>query len=306
MRVKSPETGKGRLHKAFALSLLACLLFVVTVSPVSAQQGSASTPGGAVKRLLEASETRKHAVATFEEFATRYEEHWPEGVIAGYKAKGLFKSLSPEQTAQMENLIREFSKNLFKGIKNRVGQEILTVDNLQAISGEPFGANLTEREIDELTAFCETSAGKKFVKLYWEVATKLLISDLEAKGMFAPLPSPKEEEAKIDRIFRELAHSPPIKDEVQAALKVALVKDLTAGELKELAAFSETPLSGKLAAASPKLAAEIIANSGRLFAPRARAITAAVFAEQMELFAAGVRDIFNHGKPASGSKTPDN
>jgi hypothetical protein len=125
--------------------------------------------------------------------------------------------------------------------------------------------------------------------------------------MFAPSPSPEEEEAKIDRISGEFAHSPPIKlEEVQAGLKVSLVKDLTAGEIKELVTFSETPLGNRLAAASPKLATEIIANNIKLFAPRARAITAEIFKEQMEVFAAGVRDVFNHGKPTSGSKTPGN
>jgi hypothetical protein len=207
----------------------------------------------------------------------------------------------------MEKLIREFSKNLFKGIRSRVVQEIITVDNLQTISGGAVGADFTEREIDELAAFGETSAGKKYVKLYWEVATRLLISGLEAKGMFGPSPSPEEEEAKLDRISREFAHSPPIKfEEVSAALKVALVKDLTVGEIKELVAFSETPLGGKLAAASPKLAAEIIANNTKLFAPRVGAIAAEVFEEQLEVFAAGVKDVFNNGKPASGSKTSGN
>jgi hypothetical protein len=292
MRVKSLKAAEGKLPGAFALSLLACVLFVITGSPVSAQQERTSTPDRAVKRLLEASETRKHAVATFEELTTRYEEHWLEGVvIASFKARGLFKSPSPEQTAQLEKLVREFSTNLFKGIKSRIVQEIITVHYLQTISGGAFGANFTEREIDELAAFCETSAGKKFVKLYWEVATKLLISDLEARGLFAPLPSLKEEGAKVNRIFREFADAPPIKDEVQAALKVALVKDLTAGELKELAAFSETPLGGKLAAASPKLVAEISANSTKLYEPRVRTIAAEVFQEQMKVFAAGLRDI---------------
>lgn len=305
--MNSSKAVKGKLHGAVARSLLACFLFALPVSTVSAQQAGASTHRRAVRRLLEATEIQKHTAATFEELLRRYEEHWAEGVIAGYKAGGLFKSLTPEQATRMEKLVDEFSKNLFKGIKSRVVQRIITVENLQAIGGEALSGYLTEGEINELAAIGETSAGRKFVKLYWEIASKALVSGLEAKGMFSPSPSPEEESAKMDRIVGELSRKPLINfAEVMATLKVALARDLTAGELQALVAFSESPLGGKLAEGSPKLAAELIANNNRFSAPRVREIVAEVFAEQMEVFAAGVRDIFGKGKPASGGKTSAN
>jgi hypothetical protein len=266
--------------------LLLGLLLIAASSPVvNAQDAISPAKHAAIRKLIEASGMQRYMAAIFEEMVSRNQEGWPAGVIEGFKAKGLFKPLSAEDAAKMEKLVYEFSDNVFGEIKRRVAREIITTENLQSLVSQTYDKYFTEDEINSLAEFCRTQAGKKFLDEYAKVLSKAIIANLQAKGVFTTLPSADADLAKAERLKKEMENNPAgLIRQLSAGMEIISPDHFTEAEIRELVAFSKTPVGRKLATISPGFLAEIMANNSRVFAPLVGKLSGEVFGEQMEMF----------------------
>jgi hypothetical protein len=289
---KGPRATPARTFAALAL-LLACAL------PAAAQGGAKEEKGAAVRRLFEAAGVRKFTAALFEESVSRYQKNWPDAVIAGYREKNLFAGLTPRQTAQMEQLIREFGDRIFSKTKARVTGELITDDGLVALSAPAFEKYLTDEDLARLTDFVRTPAGQKFINVAARHLSDALLNVMESKGVFQVSSDPDADVAKLDRLRKEMGAGGLFADVQQrlAGLAVLLPAEFTPEELREIAAFWQSPLGAKLTESYPPLSAEILQRNAALYAPRAGEISQQVMDEQMEFFKAGVAEIFKNAGP---------
>src|ERR1700755_893699 len=117
---------------------LGSLLFIFALLTACSSAAAQSTPSAkvndSIRRLNEVAGVRAKSAELFEEFVTRYQANWPDAVIADYRAKGMFRQLTPEQTAGMEKLIHEFSDRVFGEMKRRVVQQLLTEENIEQLT----------------------------------------------------------------------------------------------------------------------------------------------------------------------------
>jgi hypothetical protein len=271
----------------------------------AAQSASPAKVNDQIRRLNEATGAREHTAELFEEFVTRYQANWPDAVIADYRANGLFKRLTPEQTAQMEKLIREFGDRVFGQIKTRVVQQLLTEENMEQLTAPVLNKYLTADEIGQLTAFAETPAGRKLFRVYSKKLRDATIAAMEAKGAFKVLSDPAAEEAKADRLLKEGGAG--LVEEVMRNIKggpATLAGEFTEGEIQELGAFAKTPLGAKLTRVYLNIAAEIVERNAKLYAPNAGRIAGEVFAEQMEFFKSRTYEILKDAGKAKRAGGP--
>src|SRR3712207_4600547 len=100
-----------RLSRSSAARLL-CSAALFAAFAVSAAAQSAAPAADKVgrdkaaeaRKLFRAVGVARDSAGLFEELVGRYQKNWPDAVIAGFKAKGLFKPLTPAQAEQMEKL----------------------------------------------------------------------------------------------------------------------------------------------------------------------------------------------------------
>jgi hypothetical protein len=280
--------------------LFACALLVACASASAAQAAPSAEFREAVRRLNKAAGVREHSAELFEEFVTRYQANWPDAAIADYRARGMFKNLTPEQTAGMEKLIREFSDRVFGEMKRRVVQRLLSDESLEQLTAPVLNRYLTAEEVGQLAAFAESPAGGKLFDVCARKLREAEVASMEARGVFKVLPDPAAEEAKADKILKEGGAG--LVGDVLGRLKGwKLSDDFTEGEIRELRAFAATPLGAKLAGTYLNITAEIVDRNARLYAPNAGRIAGEVFNEQMEFFKSRTYEIL---KGAGGQKRP--
>jgi hypothetical protein len=248
---------------------------------------------------LEASAARQHSAEVFEEMVGRYQKNWPDAVIAGYREKRLFEPLTPGEAAQMEALIREFGDRVFKGIKPRVVGEMLTEESLVGLCAPVFGKYLDAGEMTRLADFARTPAGRKLLDITFKNLRESLVAVLEEKGFFKVSPSPEEDKARLDRLTAEMRAGVVFADVQRSLLKraPAVAAEFTPEELRELIAFSQTPLGSKVADTWQPMTAELLRRNAALYAPRAGQIAGEVFKEQMEFFAERTAEILKNAGP---------
>jgi hypothetical protein len=294
-----------RLRISLRGLLVGLLLIAVSSPAVKAQDSISPAKHAAIKKLIEVSGMQRYMAAIFEEMVSRNQAGWPEGVIAGFKAKGLFKPLSAADAAKMEKLIYEFSDNVFGEIKRRVATEIITTENLEGLVAQTYDKYFTEDEINTLAAFCQTQAGKKFLDEYAKVLSKAIIATLQAKGAFTTLPSADAELAKAERLKKEIENNPAaLIRQVSAGMEIISPDHFTEAEIRELSAFSKTPVGRKLATISPAFLTEIMAHNSRVFAPLVGKLSGEVFGEQMEVFERRTKEILKNYDSQGRRRSP--
>lgn len=278
--------GTAGLRAPFARTSAALVLLAACALPAAAQGGASPDRSAAVRKLFEGTAVRKFAAAAFEEMVTSYQKSWPEAVIAGYRQKHLFDGLTPDETARMEGLIREFGDRVFRDIKARVTGELITEDNLVALSAPAFARYLDDEEISRLTEFTQTPLGRKFIGVSYEYLTEAMLSVMESKGVFQVSADPDADSAKLDRLLKEERAGGAFADVQKelAARAPKFVAEFTPDELRELAAFWQTPLGAKVVRVYPPMLTDIVQRNAALYAPRAGAIAGEVLKEQMEFF----------------------
>jgi hypothetical protein len=282
--------------------LIGCVLFAASASLAVAQESIAPQKRAAIKKLFEVTGVQRNMAATFEELVTLYQANWPGATIADFKAKGMFKPLTPEDAARMERVIHEFSDGVFNEIKKRVVQQIINSEALENLSASVFDKYFTGDEVNELIAFGQSPTGKKFLNLYQTALRASVVSTLQAKGAFNVLPSPKAEEAKATALHQEIRQNPA--EVFERVLSSAMIPgdSFTEAEIRELNSFYNTPLGKKVSEKSSLLATEITQGSAQLYGPRVGELTKEVFSEQMEIFQARTHEIFKKYGSRSGKK----
>lgn len=279
--------------------LIGCVLvaatYVVTASAQSSRSSITPQKRAAIRRLIETTGMQGRTVSTFQQLIGRYQDNWPNAVVAGFKAKGLFRRVTPEQAAKVERLVYEFSDNFFSEIKRRIARQVVTTETLENLTAPTFDKYFEEEEINELVAFSQTPTGKKFIDEYSKVLTETIVADLQARGAFNVLPSAEAEQAKAERLKKEIEGNPMEliqQNTATATAKLVSAANFTEAEIQELRAFSKTALGGKLAEISPRLSVEIFMNNTKIYAPQVGKMVDEVYAEQMEMFERGIREIF--------------
>jgi hypothetical protein len=122
---------------------------------------------------------------------------------------------------------------------------------------------------------------------------------MESRGAFRVSSSPEEDEARADRMLRELRGGgvfAEVRQKLEARVP-ALLAAFTPEELRELVAFAQTPLGVKTAQVWAPLTAEMFQRNSELYAPRAGEIAGEVFAEQMEFFGQRTAEIMRGTPP---------
>lgn len=292
------------LHISLNRLLVILVLSALGISCVHARNSLTSQKSATIKKLIEATDVQRFVAENFEEFVTRYQKNWPEGVIADYRANGLFKPLSPEKTAEMEKLVHEFSDHLFSRIKKRVVNEVITQENVEAVSASVYDKYLTEDEINRLLAFSQSPTGKKLIDRILKLRSEAVLADLQARGAF-DVSSPEAEKAKGEQLNRELERNPVhVYQQVLAREKVLSQDYLSGDEIRELTAVSQTPLGKKLTEKSPQMMAEIAVNASKVLGPRFEEVFREEFGEQMKFFQQRTREIMKDTTVRGSTKRP--
>lgn len=296
---KLSPSNAARLLAAFAL-LAACAAAAAaqSVAPAAANKGARDKAGEA-RRLLKAVGVSRYSASIFEELVGRYQKNWPAAVIAGFKANGLFKPLTPAQAEQMEKLVYEFSERTFGGIKSRVAAELFERGAMEELGAPVFGKYLKAEEMSRAADFAETPLGKKFLDFCYLKMRDLIVSTLASKGAFEVSLSPEEESKRADQMLNDVSVG-EFTVEVRknfASLAATLPDNFTPDELRQLAAFAQSPLGRKLAGLYEPLTGELIRRSSEVNVPRVERITEEVFAEQMKFFERRSVEIFKGGGP---------
>jgi hypothetical protein len=287
------------LRATLARTAAMLAVFAACAHTAVAQGSAVQDKSAAVRKLFEAAALRKQSAEFFEEMVGRYQKNWPVAVIASYREKNLFDGLTPGETAQMENLIREFGDRVFGDIKKRVVGQVITDDNLVILSAPVFDKYLDNEELARLTEFVRTPAGQKFLNVASRYMAEALLSVMEAKGVFRVSSKPEEDTARLDQLLKE-AGGAGIFADVQKELMARAVKlptEFTPDELRDLAAFWQTPLGAKLIRIYPPLAVEILQRNAALYAPRAGQIAGEVIKEQLEFFEERTVEILKDAGP---------
>jgi hypothetical protein len=263
------------------LALLSCF-----GARAAAQEAAAPDKAAELRRLFKDLGVHRHSAEIFEELVGRYQKNWPDAVIKDYRQKGLFKSLTPDQTAQMEQLIREFGDRLFGEVKSRVTREVVTQENLEALAAPVFAKYLEAGEVTRIADFAETPLGRKFFDLSYAKMREAMLSSMEARGVFNVASSPEEENARADRLLKDSNGGAVMKDAQRsvAAQAQAVASEFTPEELRQLVAFTQSPLGAKVAKLYGPMTAEIMQRNAATYVPRVGKLTEEVFAEQMEFF----------------------
>lgn len=305
----TPLTILERLSQSRAARLLVvATLFAACAVSAAAQTVAPAADKGArdkaveAHRLFKAVGVARHSAGIFEELVGRYEKNWPDAVITGFKEKGLFKPLTPAQAEQMEKLVHEFSDRTFGSIKSRVAAELFEERPLEEFVTPVFGKYLEADEMSRLSDFAESPLGKKFFDFCHAKMHDSIVAAMESKGVFNVSPSAEEDNKRADRLLNEAKSGGFILDlrESVASLTAALPDNFTPEELRQLAAFGQTPLGRKLAGSYEPLTRELFQRSAAVNAPRVGRITDEIFAEQMEFFAGRVDEIMKGGRPTDG------
>jgi hypothetical protein len=287
------------LRAALARLLAMVALFAACAHTAAAQSGAAPDKSAAVRRLYAAASVRKNAIALFEAFISRYQKNWPDAVIAGSREKRLFDGFTPGQTRQMEKLIHEFSDRIFAEVNKRVAAEVLTDDNLVSLSTPVFEKYLDDEDLARLTDFLRTPTGQKLVEVGSKHMSDAVLSVLEAKDFFHVSSDPEEEVRRINRITSEWKAGGLSADVRQrlAGLAVSLPAEFTPEELRELAAFWQSPLGAKLIENYPSISTEVFQRNAAVNAPRAGQIAGEVVKEQVEFLKERTAEIFKDAAP---------
>jgi hypothetical protein len=286
--------------RAMLARLLAVLaLFTICALPADAQGSASPDRKAGVKRLFKAAGVREASAEVFKELVSRYQKRWPDSVLADYRKKGLFKPLTPDETAQMEKLIVEFSDRVFGDMKKRVVGEVLTEENLENLVEPVFEKYLDAGEVSRLADFAETPLGRKILEVTAKKLRMAVIDSMEAAGAFNIAPSPEEESARLDRLMKGGNGSRLIEDVQRdlAAHAATFTSDFTPEEMRELMAFVQSPLGLKLAKVYAPMSVELFQRNAQLYAPRAGQIAVEVFAEQMEFFKERTNEILKDAGP---------
>lgn len=232
----------------------ACLLLAAAAS-AAGQGGVSPEKRAAIGRLLELTTPAKTMNTIFSRLVREHKGPAGDSMVADLKAKGLFKPFTPEKAARMERLVRETSDRIFDGIEAEVVGQVNTPENVEAAAAPALDKYLTAGELGELVAFLESPVGRKFVRVYPEMAAEVASARVKAKGLFGGPGLPDASAGNLERFAEEFAAGSP--GQLERMFAEAAARQFTADELRTAAAFGETPVGKKIQAEFPRIQGEI-------------------------------------------------
>ena len=152
------HTGLGKLLLAL------CLLGAAAVPAAARQESPSASKRAAIQRLMRALNVSVSSSAVFDALISQYHEYWLNVTLNDFRDRGLLDSFTPEERARAEQLIKEFSERVFGKIKQRVVERFATPEQLESILVPLYDRHFSEADLNELAAFFETAAGRKFVE----------------------------------------------------------------------------------------------------------------------------------------------
>jgi hypothetical protein len=284
--------------------LLAGCLLLATSGPVSGQGGIAPEKRDAIKKLLEVDGAARQSSLIFSLLLDRFQGPMADLMIAGLRADGFFRPLSKEEGAELERRIRVFFGEVFDESKRRVALEVATPENLERAAAPAFDKYLTLDDINALIAFEQTPLGRKLNKLGPEMWAEGVVASLEAKGVFKV--SAEEMAAKLEQAQREF-QADPSKDLRQILNSSALIKRLTADEVRELTAFCETPFGQKFVEVYPRLQGEIATSFSTIYGQQMGTMLSEIYNRKLDEYAVWLSEASRPGaRPGAPKPVPQN
>lgn len=275
------------LHRSL---LAACVLLAAS----AAASGQEADKRAAIGKLLEVGGGARQSQLIFEKLFDRFRRPMANSIIAGLKADGHFNSLSADEGAELERRVRVFLDEVFDESKGVVAREVATPENLERIAAPAYDKYLTLDEVNGLIAFEQTPLGRKLNVLLPEAMAEGVVATLEAKGVFDALP--EEMTAKLQQSLSEV-QSDSSRALQEVLTRAAFTSRLTADEVKELAAFRETPLGRKFVGVYPRLQGEIQASFSSLYGRRVGGKLGEIYTRKLEEYAVWLSEATRPGAP---------
>jgi hypothetical protein len=277
--------------------LVGCVILSVAAAAAARQSGETGKRA-AIKRLLALAKPEQDIDTIFRRLIDAYKGPSGEAMVANLRARGLFKRFTAEQAPEMEQLVRQTSDNIFEGVKREMSRQVCTPENLEAATAPVLDKYLSAAEVNELVALFESPLGRKVSELYPEVTAEVMYEALKANGAFDVPTSPAEALPKLERAVKNARAG------FEPAIAVAVLRRLTADDLKALAAFNDTPLGGKLQETFPKMHEEIYRALLQAHAPRILELSTQAREAEMKLFLPRAEEILRQNRGRAGKAAP--
>lgn len=282
--------------------LAGCVLLAAAAT--SGQESVAPEKRAAIKKLLEVDGAARQSGLIFSMLLDRVQGPMADSMIAGLRADGFFKPLSKEEGAELERRIRVFFGDVFGESKSRVAREVATPENLERVAAPAFDKYLTLDDINALIAFEQTPLGRKLNELGPEMWAQGVVASLEAKGVFNV--SAQEMAGRLEQAQKEF-QADPSKDLRGILNSSAFNKRLTADEIKELAAFRETPLGRKFVEVYPRLQGEIATSFSTLYGQSVGTMISEIYDRKLNEYAVWLSEATRPGaRPGAPKPVPQN
>lgn len=279
--------------------LLAGCLLLAAFAAASGQEGGATEKRAAIKKLLEVDGAARQSSLIFSMLLDRVQGPMADSMIAGLRADGFFRPLSIEEGAELERRIKVFMGEVFGESKRRVALEVATPENLERVAAPAFDKYLTLEDINALIAFEQTPLGKKLNELGPEMWAEGVVASLEAKGVFKA--SPEEMTAKLEQAQKEL-QADPSGNLRQILSSSSIIKRLTADEVRELAAFRETPFGRKFVEVYPRLQAEMATSFSNLYGRQVGTMLSETYSRKLNEYAVWLSEATRPGARRGAAK----
>ncbi|MDQ3917852.1 MAG: DUF2059 domain-containing protein [Acidobacteriota bacterium] len=279
--------------------LLAGCLLLAAFAAASGQEGGATEKRAAIKKLLEVDGAARQSSLIFSMMLDRVQGPMADSMIAGLRADGFFRPLSKEEGAELERRIKVFMGEVFGESKRRVAREVATPENLERVAAPAFDKYLTLEDINALIAFEQTPLGKKLNELGPEMWAEGVVASLEAKGVFKA--SPEEMTARLEQAQKEL-QADPSGNLRQILSSSSIIKRLTADEVRELAAFRETPFGRKFVEVYPRLQAEMATSFSNLYGQQVGTMLSETYSRKLNEYAVWLSEATRPGARRGAAK----
>lgn len=289
------------MWRTIRVCLLAGCLLLAASAAASGQEGGATEKRAAIKKLLEVDGSARQSSLIFSMMLDRVQGPLADSMIAGLRADGFFKPLSKEEGAELERRIRVFMGDVFGECKRRMAREVVTPENLERVAAPAFDKYLTLEDINALIAFEQTPLGRKINELGPKMWAEGVVASLEAKGVFKA--SPEEMTARLEQAQKEL-QADPSKELRQILNSSSINKRLTADEVRELAAFRETPFGRKFVEVYPRMQAEMGMSFSNLYGQQVGTMFSEIYSRKLNEYVVWLSEASRPGARRGASKPP--
>ena len=288
-----------------ALALFAACAHTAAAQAAAASVQEAATPEAqaAVIRLLEAEKASERGYAAVARTMDRFREVTGDMLIADIRAGGGFKGLSPAEGAELERRVRVFMADVYTEYKSEMFRRI-TTESMARVIGPVLIKNFTVEEMNEATAFDQTTLGKKVIGMLPEIVAESSVAAMAARGFFDAARSQAEGAAKLRRLYEELLADPDgYVHQIYERVRVELEKRLTPDENKELATFRETQVGRKYSEIHSRLHNEIVKVSSG-FAGQAGELLSSIYGRKAKEYEPWVNEVGRPGARIGAPKPP--